>query len=51
MLVTDVESFTGEVYEGEMKVDQMSKFLSTYANQQPKQFTKTKSFTKLTEQK
>jgi thioredoxin-like negative regulator of GroEL len=49
LVVTDIESYAGDVYEGEMKVDQMSKFLSTYASQQPKAVVKSKNFAKLTE--
>jgi hypothetical protein len=32
MVVTDISEYAGDVYEGEMKVDQIQKFLSSYAN-------------------
>jgi len=52
MVVTDIESFQGDVYEGDMKVDQIQKFLSSYAySAQPKKIQKKHVFEKLTERK
>ena len=31
LVVSDAESFKGDVYTGEIKVDQLSKFLDNYA--------------------
>ena len=36
MVITDINNYEGEVYEGEMKVDLMQKFLSLHANSAPK---------------
>jgi hypothetical protein len=48
LVVSDAESFKGDVYTGEIKVDQLSKFLDNYAYSQVK---KPVRFEKLTEQR
>jgi hypothetical protein len=50
MALTDPDGFAGEVFEGEMKVDQLTKFISTYAYQTPKKLQKVE-FVELTERK
>lgn len=50
LALTDPEGFSGEVFEGELKVDQLTKFISTYAYQTPKKVVKIE-FQELTERK
>lgn len=50
LALTDPESFSGEIFEGDLKVDQLTKFISTYAYQTPKKVAKTE-FVELTERK
>jgi len=40
LVLTDPEGFAGEKYEGEMKPDQVEKFLSNYAYTKPKKIVK-----------
>jgi len=39
--LTEPEDFKGEKYEGEMSVDQLSKWVSTYAYSTPKKVSPT----------
>ena len=50
MALTDPENFIGEKYEGEMKIDQMTKWMGTYAYSTPKKVEVT-DFIELTEKK
>lgn len=45
LALTDPDNFTGEVFEGELKVDQLTKFISTYAYQAPKKVVKLEELT------
>lgn len=52
LVVTDISEYQGDIYEGEMKVDQIQKFLNSYAHSsQPKKVNKKMEFEKLTEKK
>lgn len=48
--LTDPENYIGEKYEGEMKIDQMTKFMGNYAYSTPKKVEIT-DFVELTEKK
>lgn len=50
MALTDPENMVGEKYEGEMKIDQLTKFLGNYAYSTPKKLDVTE-FVELTEKK
>ena len=40
MIVTDIDTFAGDVYEGELKIDQIQKFLSSHASSTKKTLKK-----------
>jgi len=40
LALTDPEGYSGDVFEGELKVDQLAKFISTYAYSTPKKVVK-----------
>ena len=48
--VTNPDNFNGETYSGEMKIDQISRFLGTYAYSTPKKVS-ISDFTELTEER
>lgn len=50
MVLTDPENHMGDVYEGELKVDQLQKFLSSYAYSKPKKIVRLE-FLRLDERK
>lgn len=50
MALTDPDNYQGEKYEGEMKIDQLTKFLGNYAYSTPKKVDVT-DFVQLTEKK
>ena len=50
MALTDPENYGGEKYEGEMKIDQLTKFLGNYAYTTPKK-PEMNDYVKLTEKK
>jgi thioredoxin-like negative regulator of GroEL len=50
LALTDPDGYSGDVFEGELKVDQLSKFIQSYAYQTPKKVLKTE-FQELTERK
>ena len=50
MALTDPENYTGEKYEGEMNIDQLTKFMGNFAYSTPKKIEIT-DFVELTEKK
>ena len=50
MALTDPENFIGEKYEGEMNIDQLTKFMGNYAYSTPKKPEVT-DFVELTEKR